>query len=302
MNRWLSCAIWLSGMLLGVGVPTQVLAANWAESLFAEKGYDFGPVPRGAKVRHDFVLTNRLAEPLTILDVRASCGCTTGRARTNLVPPGGSTVIEAEMDTRNFTGKKATVLTVSLITSDGRQDEARLGVASNILSDVVLNPGTIDFGPVNHGLTSSSTLTLDRINAPNWKIERMVTASRALDASLVETSRGAATVGYMLTVSLKPDAPAGPLREEIRLLTNDPETRSIPILITAQIRGDLTASPSVLLLGNVTSAGGCPGTLPPPRRPALRHSGYRRPRRRLSRHGRRHNLQDASRRHGKLQT
>jgi hypothetical protein len=246
-------------MLLGVGGSVPTASAGWAESLFSEKGYDFGPVARGAIVRHEFVLTNRLGQPLSILDVRASCGCTTGRARTTLVPAGGSTVIDAEMDTRNFTGKKATVLTVTMITSDGRQDEARLGVSSNILSDVVLNPGAIDFGPVNHGQSPSCTLTLDRINAPNWRIERMVTASRALDASLVETSRGPATTGYMLTVSLKPDAPAGPLREEIRLLTNDPETRSIPVLITAQIRGELTASPSVLTLGKVGSAGGVQG-------------------------------------------
>src|SRR3954447_2684966 len=85
-------------------------AANWAEGLFAEKAHDFGPVPRGGKFRHDFLLTNRLAEPLTVLNVRASCGCTTGRARASMLAPGEATVIEAEIDTRNFVGPKSTVL------------------------------------------------------------------------------------------------------------------------------------------------------------------------------------------------
>src|SRR3954447_15220536 len=81
-------------------------AANWAEGLFAEKSHDFGPVPRGGKFRHDFVLTNRLAEPLTILNIRASCGCTTGRASASQLMPGQSAAVEAEIDTRNFVGAK----------------------------------------------------------------------------------------------------------------------------------------------------------------------------------------------------
>ena len=65
-------------------------AANWAEGLFTEKAHDFGPVPRGGKFRHEFLLINRLAEPVTILNVRASCGCTTGRAGASQVAPGQS--------------------------------------------------------------------------------------------------------------------------------------------------------------------------------------------------------------------
>src|SRR5207249_278757 len=41
--------------------------------------------------------------------------------------------------------------------------------------------------------------------------------------------------------------------------TNDPETASIPILVTAQIRGDLTAKPGLVALGNVTSTSGAQG-------------------------------------------
>jgi hypothetical protein len=234
-------------------------AANWAEGLFAEKAHDFGPVPRGGKYHHDFVLTNRLAEPLTILDVRASCGCTTGRASASQVAPGQSAVIAAEMDTRNFVGNKATVLYVTMVTASGQEAEARLGVSSNILSDLVLNPGAIDFGTVARGQAPEQVLTIDRVSAPGWKVERMISGSRMLKGQLVETKRAGSSMQYTLTVALKPDAPAGIVRDEIRLLTNDPETRSIAIPVTAMIQGDLSASPSVLTLGRVTSAGGAQG-------------------------------------------
>ncbi len=254
-------ALWVGIVVLGQGWDGRA-EEGWAEALFTEHGHDFGPVPRGAKVRHGFVLTNRYAETISILDVRASCGCTSGRASASVVPPGGSAVIEAEMDTRNFVGPKATTLTVTMVTANGRHGEARLAVSSNILSDIVLNPGSIDFGAVARGQTARQVLTIDRYGAPAWTIERMIATSHLsqyIDASLVETLRTPQAVGYQLTVSLKPDAPAGPIREEIRIVTNDRESPVVPVLVTAMVRGALTASPSLLAMGRVSSAQGVQG-------------------------------------------
>lgn len=254
---WFKTAI---GIVIAVGMAAnQASAANWGESLFTEKGHDFGPVPRGGTVRHNFVLTNRLNETVTIANVRASCGCTTGKASASRVTPGQTAVIEAEMDTRNFVGPKSTTLYVSLFTTGGREAEVALGVSSTILSDIVLNPGTIDLGAVVRGQTPSQSLTIDRVGAPTWRATRMVSTSRVLTATLTETARNESTVSYALTVALKPDAPAGVIRDEIRIMTNDPETAVIPILVTAQVRGELSAKPSVVALGNVTSAAGAEG-------------------------------------------
>jgi len=247
-------AVMIFGSLANIGE-----AANWADSLFTEKAHDFGTVPRGGKVRHQFVLVNRLREPVSILNVRASCGCTTGHALVSQVAPGQSGIVEAEMDTRNFVGHKATTLFVTLMTAGGREGEARLGVSSMILSDVVLNPGSIDFGTVARGQSPVQVMTIERVGQPGWKIERMVSVSRVLIAKLTETARNESTVNYILKVSLKPDIPSGVIRDEIRLISNDPETPSIPILVNAVVRGDLTAKPSVLNFGNVASAGGAQG-------------------------------------------
>ncbi len=229
-------------------------AQVWADALFAEKSHDFGNVPRGGIVRHPFVLTNKLNEPLTIVNVRASCGCTTGWANASVVQPGQAATIEAQMDTRNFVGKKATVLFVDLITASGQPAEVRLPVQSMILADVVLNPGGLDFGAVVKGQTPTQTLTIDRVGKPGWKVIKMVSTTKVLSAQLVETARQGEQIGYQLTVSIKPDARAGTVRDEIRLISNDPETASIPVLVTADVRGDLTASPALLNLGNVASS------------------------------------------------
>jgi len=249
----------LASWLLMVTGAGWVRAAEWTDGLFPQDRHDFGPVPRGAKVKHDFLLVNRLAEPITILNLRPSCGCTSGRASGSMVGPGQTAIIEAQMDTRNFVGPKSTVLYVTLMTASGREAEAGLGVTAQILSDIVLNPGSIDFGTVLRGQSPTQILTIERINAEGWRFERMVSGSRALNAQLVETGRKGGAVSYTMSVSLKPDAPAGPLRDEIRLLSTDPETPSIPILVTALIRGELTAAPSILALGQVHSSSGVQG-------------------------------------------
>ena len=74
MSRIIARTACIGLLIVGFGmaaVSGTARADEWADSLFSEHGVDFGPVPRGAKVRQNFILTNRLNEALTILDVRA---------------------------------------------------------------------------------------------------------------------------------------------------------------------------------------------------------------------------------------
>jgi hypothetical protein len=160
------------------------------------------------------------------------------------------------MDTRNFVGEKATVLTVMVVTASGREAEVRLGVRSNILSDIVLNPGALHFGVVARGQHAEQNLTIDRHGAPSWKVERMLASRRLsqyIDATLTEAYRTREGVGYLLRVHVRSDAPPGALREEIRLATNDGETPIVPVLVSLEVRGALSVSPNIVSLGRAST-------------------------------------------------
>ena len=162
------------------------------------------------------------------------------------------------MDTRNFVGIKATTLTVTLVTAQGTQGEARLAVRSNILSDIVMNPGAANFGVLSKGQGGQQVISIERLGAPQWKITKMSASPRLgqfITASLQENGRSAEGVNYLLTLQIRPEAPAGSIREEVRLSTNDPETPVVPVLVTAEIRGGLTASPALLTLGQAKATG-----------------------------------------------
>ena len=87
----------------------------------------------------------------------------------------------------------------------------------------------------------------------------MVSACRAINAQLAETARTATSASYAPHGQHEARRAGGALRDEIRLISNDPEAPSIPLMVTAIVRGDLTAAPSVLSLGQIHSAAGAQG-------------------------------------------
>ncbi len=60
-----------------------------------ENSYDFGKIPQGRPVTHDFFVSNPSStDTLKIEDVHASCGCTTPEWNREPVAPNGSTKIK----------------------------------------------------------------------------------------------------------------------------------------------------------------------------------------------------------------
>lgn len=59
-----------------------------------ETSFDFGKIPQGKPVYHTFSVTNIGKEPLVILNVQTSCGCTTPEWHKEPVMPGNSTEVK----------------------------------------------------------------------------------------------------------------------------------------------------------------------------------------------------------------
>ena len=56
---------------------------------------------------------------------------------------------------------------------------------------------------------------------------------------------------FRSTVTLKPDAPAGSIRDSLVLETNDSLSPHVPVLVSAQVQPDLIVTPSNLNFGMV---------------------------------------------------
>lgn len=77
--------------------PTNAATSpNAGEFKFQEETYDFGKIPKGIPVTHDFTFTNVGKEPIIISNVQASCGCTTPSWPKEPILPGKTGVIKVQ--------------------------------------------------------------------------------------------------------------------------------------------------------------------------------------------------------------
>jgi hypothetical protein len=232
---------------LGAGAAP---AQGWAEKMFKEGlTHDFGSVPRGAQLFHRFTITNIYAVRMEITGVRSGCGCVSATATKHVLEPRESTAIEVSMDARRFTGPK----TVGIRVSVGPEyvSSAELKVSAVSRADVVFNPGQVSLGSVTRGQTPSQAIDVEYAGALDWHVSEVVAQNLPLEVALRELYRRPGQVGYQVTITLKADAPAGVLKGDLYLRTNDPASPLVPVLVEANIQAAVSVSPPLLSLGSV---------------------------------------------------
>jgi Protein of unknown function (DUF1573) len=225
--------------------------APWAEKLFENKTeHDFGNVAHGTRMVHKFPFKNIYSVPLEVTISRISCGCTTATTSTAKVEPHASGVIEVDMNGRVFTGSRTVRVYVTFNNNNPVfYSTAELRVSANSRQDIVFNPGAVSFGVVPQGQGASQDITVEYAGTATdkWKVEDEVVTNGLPVAAKVEQLRGKpGQVGYKVSVSLKPDAPAGILKGEMFLKTNDKDSPLLPVLVEGNVQAALTVSPKVV--------------------------------------------------------
>lgn len=239
-----------SSLALALSLCASIASAQqWAEQMFTERDVDFGSVARAAKVEHAFVITNPYKEDVHITSVRTSCGCTQPRIEGDTLKSHESGKIVAAFNTRGFTGQRGATVTVTI--DRPRYAEVTLHVRGYIRTDVVLDPGQVNFGSVGAGETADKQLRVNYAGRNDWKITGVNVNSPYLTADVKELSRNYGRVSYGLDVKLKDNAPAGYLQQQIVLLTNDHRSSEVPVNVEGLIVAELSVSPSALMLGTV---------------------------------------------------
>lgn len=235
--------------VLVVLVCGEASAQQWAKRMFTQLDHDFGTVARGAKSEYEFELKNIFKEDVHLSSVTSSCGCTSPSITKQDLKTYEVSSILAKFNTRTFLGQRGATLTVTI--DKPYYAQVQLHVKGYIRSDVVLEPGGVEFGSVDHGATAEKTIDISYAGRGNWKILEAKSGSDYLDTSVKETRRKDGRVSYQLVVKLKEDAPPGYIKEQIVLLTNDQKSKEVPVDVEGQIVTPITVSPSTLFLGAV---------------------------------------------------
>jgi hypothetical protein len=215
---------------------------GWAEQMLtAGLVKDFGAVPRGTRLFHRFPVTNVHAVPVEITGLRASCGCIQATRAKRILQPGESTTIDVSLDTREFMGPNTE--TVRVAVGPNPVSTCELTVSAVSRSDILCVPDRIAFGTLDQGQTSMRSTDIEIRGAGDplaggWKIEEVtIPKDLPVQATLRETARRPARVSYRLTVTLKPDARTGRIRDYVYLRTNRKGDPPLPVMVTANVKG-----------------------------------------------------------------
>jgi hypothetical protein len=217
--------------------------------MFDELSKDFGTVPRGPALTHHFRLVNTTKTPVTVSNVRVSCGCTSAHPLKNHLEPGEASAIVVQMDTTRFHGIKTVTIFVQF--SRPSFEEVRLWIQANGRDELSLTPDTLAFGQVKRNSAPVLSVTLTYHGNPEFALTDLRTDSNYVKASYRLVRRSATDVVYQVVGSLREDAPVGKWYTDVWLVTNEPNLASIRVPLTVEIESALSISPDSVGLGNV---------------------------------------------------
>ena len=244
----------LFSLILLTGVfSTPLCAQDWAEKMFNKREHNFGMVARGADTVFRFEITNLYKQTMHITNVSSSCGCTSPSIENSTIKTHEKAYIVAKFNTRTFTGFHGATLTVTF--GPPYRAQVQLRVHGNIRGDVVFSPGALQFGDVQEGVKTERSLNVNFAGRDSWQIIDVTNDNDNFEVELKELSRGLGKVSYNLLVRLKDNVPAGYIKDQLTVVTNDPrkDSQRIPLFVEGRIVPEISVTPSNLVLGDVVS-------------------------------------------------
>jgi hypothetical protein len=243
-----------AALLLCAAADVSAQDLNWAQKMLDKQSIDFGVVARGAVCSTRLVLRNIYQETIQITNVSTSCGCSAAKPSANQILSGQEAYIEISMDTQRFMRKKDSAALITLVEpTKGLRQELRVPLSVYIRTDVVFSPGSVIFGAVEQGQSSERKITLAYAGRPDWAVQQIRSPKPYFTAKAIETSRANGLANYDVIVTLAPDAPAGALREQLTLITNDQNSPEVPLPVEARVEAEFTVQPEMWALGTVAA-------------------------------------------------
>ena len=86
---------------------------NVARMTFVETDFEFGSVPEGTVVKHEFKFSNTGSVPLVINNARSTCGCTVPTWPKEPVSPGSEGIISIEFNSEGRPGRQEKPITIT---------------------------------------------------------------------------------------------------------------------------------------------------------------------------------------------
>lgn len=249
VNLALCCVLLAAAALFAQG------AAGKPKAVAVEPIKDVGFVAKGDLATHEFVIRNEGNAPLELSEVRAACGCTVADFD-KVIAPGKAGKVRVTVDTATFNGPVAKGVTV--YTNDPDTPTLELTVRTDVGQFIKLKPGYARFitvqGEPQEGKIVQTLWTPDKSPLEIVKVESPYPflQVRFWEAKPEERLKeNADQQQWKVELHLSNDAPVGPLTEAIKIHTNHPKQKLVPIPVSGFVRPVMAVTPPIVDMGQV---------------------------------------------------
>ncbi len=238
-------AFLIFGLTVSYGcTPVKQTTTNAPSLHFDQVSYNFGRIPKGQKVSHDFTFTNTGNEKLVITNVQPTCGCTVAITSSKELLPGAKGVIKITFDSQGYLGP--ITKTISVMDNDPAKPSVLLSISGNVVTDVMLSKPALFFGSIKKGQEGQQSVDIF-ISNPSVHITSVTSTKPYVKVSTVSQFVSQETIN----VSVLPDAGYGPLNAAIIILSSSKEQPALLIPVIGNIVGDILLNPDVVDFGVV---------------------------------------------------
>ncbi len=201
--------------------------------------FDWGTAVQGEVIRHSFTVENKGGAPLTITQVKPSCGCTTAAKPEKPIEPGAKGLITLEVDTKKFSGQ---IKKTAEVISNAGPVPAKLSMGGKVDALFSIEPAAPKIDLVRGVPVEPVKLVLKRTSKLPLKIKELKTEQKVLKAELKEVTPGEA-YDIFVTADVG-DKQSKYLNEAITLkLDNEGKDFEVPISVSVSVKDRIDVQP-----------------------------------------------------------
>ena len=234
-----------------------------------EEDYDFGAMERGATQSHSFVFTNVGDYPLKLVQGDTTCKCTISKLDAQAAAPGES--VEVTLEWTAKTAGDRFRQSATILTNDPQRPRVNLTVSGAVSQSVEVQPDDIVFSKAQVGETKTAQVRLvsyleEALQLVEHRFAQQQSAE-FFDLSVEPIPQQElphdAKSGLLVTITLKPGLPVGPVNQQLELTTNARGSSLVVIPIHGRVVSNISifgpgwdAATGVLRLGTIDSGEG----------------------------------------------
>ena len=204
--------------------------------------FDFGDMKQQQTRTATVTVTNEGAALLSILDVKAECGCTVPTLAKDNLGPGESTQIDIQFNSKKFNG--SVIKFVNIYSNDPNSPQVDVTITAKVHTALIIDPPQqrVGFSRSLQGEVLTKRVTFTATDAPKLEISADKTRQGLFAISTVDGYEGNPQVS-MLEITVPADMEPGRHRDHVRVKTNIEEMPTVDIEMQAWILQTLTVNP-----------------------------------------------------------